>query len=368
MSFRSTAAILALAAFTATGFAGPLAPPAGPIASTGKTLTEVEPRTAINVSNTPGSSSSLFVITQPGSYYLPANITVPTGKNGIEITASNVTVDLNGFTITGQTGSSIGIYASDRQSLRITNGSISGMGTYGIYLTSASIAPKQQTIDHVSVRNCGSDGIEFSDGMISDCQVTGNDGIGIFIYRTHSTIVERCTVSGNSSYGIDMYVGTMRDCSATGNGATGLYCSMGTITGCFSSKNDVGFGGDGVNLTNCTAYDNTTTGISVGGNALVRNNTVTADAIVAGTVGIQVANWNGTRVEGNNIVRYSTGIKVYTANNMIVGNTLDNCTTAIDAVANNRIGAILTGTASPAIVGNSGGGLGVTDPFANIRY
>ena len=368
MFTRSTAALLAIAAFTATGFAGPLAPPAGPIASTGKTLTEVEPRTAINATNTPGSSSSLFVISQPGSYYLPANMTVPTGKNGIEITASNVTVDLNGFTITGQTGSTIGIYAVDRQHLRITNGSISGMGAYGIYLASVSITPKQQTIDHVSVRNCGYDGIEFSDGVISDCQVTGNNGIGIFIYRTHATVVERCTASGNTSYGIEMFVGSMRDCSATGNGGTGLYCSMGTITGCFSSKNDVGFGGDGINISNCTAYDNTTTGISVGGNALVKNNTATADAIVAGTVGIQVSNWNGTRVEGNNIVRYSTGIKVNTANNMIVSNTFDNCTNAIDAIANNRIGAILTGTASAAITGNTGGGLGITDPFANIRY
>jgi len=41
---------------------------------------------------------------------------------------------------------------------------------------------------------------------------------------------------------------------------------------------------------------------------------------------------------------------------------------AINAVAGNRVGAILAGTYSPAINGNSGGGLGFTDPNANILY
>jgi hypothetical protein len=41
-----------------------------------------------------------YTITQPGSYQLSGNLTVPSGANGIAIAASNVTLDLNGFNIT----------------------------------------------------------------------------------------------------------------------------------------------------------------------------------------------------------------------------------------------------------------------------
>ncbi len=85
--------------------AGPLDPPAGPVTPTYKTLTEVEPRVAINAANTPGNSTCIFRITQPGSYYVTGNITGVSGKNGLEIGASNVTVDLNGYAVTGVPGS-----------------------------------------------------------------------------------------------------------------------------------------------------------------------------------------------------------------------------------------------------------------------
>jgi hypothetical protein len=51
---------------SAVVMAGPLTPPAGPIAATMKTISEVEPRTAINAVNTPGDANSLYKITQPG--------------------------------------------------------------------------------------------------------------------------------------------------------------------------------------------------------------------------------------------------------------------------------------------------------------
>ena len=89
--------------------AGPLSPPGGPVASTGKTLTEVEPRIAVNATNTPGTATSLFKITQPGSYYLTGNITGVSGKNGIEIAASGVSLDLTGFDLSGVPGSLDGV-------------------------------------------------------------------------------------------------------------------------------------------------------------------------------------------------------------------------------------------------------------------
>ena len=42
-----------------------------------------------------------YVISQPGSYKLSGNLAVPNGVSGISITANNVTLDLNGFSMTG---------------------------------------------------------------------------------------------------------------------------------------------------------------------------------------------------------------------------------------------------------------------------
>jgi len=39
-----------------------------------KTLDQVEPRTIVNALNTPGDAKSMFVLSQPGSYYLIENL------------------------------------------------------------------------------------------------------------------------------------------------------------------------------------------------------------------------------------------------------------------------------------------------------
>lgn len=137
---------IALALFTLTlaapALAGPLDPPIGPVSSTGKTLTEVEPRIAINGVNTPGdndSTPSLYKITQPGSYYLTGNVTGVINKSGIEIAASNVTLDLNGFELVGVTGTASvhGIYATPTglANVSVRNGSVRNRGGYGVNLS-----------------------------------------------------------------------------------------------------------------------------------------------------------------------------------------------------------------------------------------
>ncbi|HVZ93498.1 MAG TPA: hypothetical protein VG797_03210 [Phycisphaerales bacterium] len=87
---RVIAALSVVLACTGPLFAGPLTPPAGPVAPT----TGPEPRVAINAANTPGDADatpSMFKITQPGSYYLTGNITGTSGKAGIEVASSDVT-------------------------------------------------------------------------------------------------------------------------------------------------------------------------------------------------------------------------------------------------------------------------------------
>src|SRR5713101_4560299 len=80
---------------------GNLTPPGAP-APTMKSLDQIEPRTPI-------SSLPVF-IGQSGSYYLTGSFDLSSG-DGIFISANNVTIDLNGFTIRSfdPTSTSVGI-------------------------------------------------------------------------------------------------------------------------------------------------------------------------------------------------------------------------------------------------------------------
>lgn len=96
-----------------------------------------------------------YIITQPGSYQLSGNLTVPTGVGGIGIAASNVTLDLNGFNITclGPIGIISAIYSVGSPSMitvrngtivvpagaigvSLTNGTLSGMNVQDLMVTS----------------------------------------------------------------------------------------------------------------------------------------------------------------------------------------------------------------------------------------
>lgn len=108
----------------------------------------------------PGDSPGFPVtISQPGSYRLQGNLSVtdPT-KNAIEITASDVTLDLAGFRISGPVvcgglsaatiacstaTTSAGVYAANRQSVVVRNGTIRGFG-YGVRLGNYSRAEALQ--------------------------------------------------------------------------------------------------------------------------------------------------------------------------------------------------------------------------------
>src|SRR5579883_3250123 len=88
------------------------------------------------------SSGFPFVITQPGSYKVTSNLKVPAGLDGIDIRSNDVTLDLNGFTISGPvactgvglavncpngTGVTIGIYSDiPYTNITVRNGSVVG--------------------------------------------------------------------------------------------------------------------------------------------------------------------------------------------------------------------------------------------------
>lgn len=69
-----------------------------------------ETRIVLSLDTTPGNASCTYLITRPGSYLLGDTVSVRSQRNGIVIASSDVTLDLNGYSIEGGTGSFMGIF------------------------------------------------------------------------------------------------------------------------------------------------------------------------------------------------------------------------------------------------------------------
>jgi hypothetical protein len=132
-----------------------------------------------------------IVICQSGSYRLSSNLTMPNANtDGIDITADNVTVDLNGFSILGPTvcsGSPLtcirnngtpsgnGI-SSSNANIVVMNGQIKGMGLNGI-----SLAGTKSRVQNIQATSNVNHGIFVGDSsVVSLCTVNSNGGTGIF--------------------------------------------------------------------------------------------------------------------------------------------------------------------------------------------
>ena len=161
---------------------------------------------------TPGDAPGFPVtIGQPGSYRLSGNLIAPDfNTNVIEITASNVSIDLNGFAILGNnvcTGSSgvamsctagtsatgTGIYADIGTLIRnitIRNGSIQGMGAYGIRVVNS----RNVLINGINESNSGQIGMYVQFAVVSESAVNSNGMLGLL---AQVSIVDRVTASGN---------------------------------------------------------------------------------------------------------------------------------------------------------------------------
>ena len=168
---------------------------------------------------TPGDFGGFPVwITQSGSYRLTGDLIPPSGIDGINIFADNVTLDLNGFGVlgSGEVGVNDGISLSD-PNVEIRNGSVRGFLRHGIFGVGA-----------------GS-----THARVIDVRAYNNQLGGIWL-EGEASLVDRCSTFDNGWYGI----------RASGNGSlvTNSVAQGNTLEGMFL--------GPRTGYRSCTLVDN----------------------------------------------------------------------------------------------------------------
>jgi hypothetical protein len=296
---------------------GALTPP-GPPAPTMKSLSQIEARTPI--------STAPIVITTPGSYYLTTNLSVVVGS-AIYVAANQVSLDLNGFTISstdpGNVGAGIMLSTTTNSDITILNGHINGGVTTngnGVFggpgfasgIAWSQAAPNIVRVTGVSVSGCLTMGISL-----------GNS----------TTVVESCTVA---TIGIDgITAGTVSRCSAQICGGTAITAEV-VASDCFGDAVGTGNGisgaiannsvgrseGNGLGVT--VDFANNCIGVSVAGSGLNANKTASncTGSSLGGGTGLTAAIANGCYGSSSSGI----GITAQIASACVVGGGTTNIT------------------------------------------
>ncbi len=260
--------------------------PAGAPGPVMKTLQQLQPRQAI--------TSLPVTIGFSGSFYLAGNLTGAPAQHGVTIAASDVTLDLNGFALTGLTNANSGVWV-------------------------------QAGCERVVVRN----------GTIRNW---GQSGIGGAVGG--AIRAERLMIFSNHLFGIWVINGgDLADCTITRNGAEGVrFDAAGAVRDCVISRN----GGHGVRLdgngliTDCLVSENSSNGVVVGDQCLVTGNRLMRNAR-GGTGAGLVATGCGNRITDNQVFANQVGLKITGTNNTAAANIVAGNTQNYDLAAGNQL-------------------------------
>lgn len=368
--------IAALACVLSLLIGGPIDPPASAIAPTGKTIGEIEPRIAVQ--SLPAGATAMHVISQSGSYYLTGNISGATGKNGIQVLADNVTIDLCGFAVVGVTGGGDGFTgpggSTYLKNTAVINGTVRGWPGSGI-----NIPADNARFEKLRLSNNSLSGINTGTALgtsIADCQFIDNGGTGSGggnLFTGSGCIVERCAFVSSLLTGSALGVSTadgsvVRDCVF--NSVRGTCIAAGGQ--CVVERNMIVAGkAEGINVgaksvvSNNTVSGTTANGITLNGQQCVaRGNTLTNCAPGSTSFGGLVSSLNHHTIDGNSATFCGQGIRITGLGSIVIRNTARQNLNNFTIGSSNSVGPLVTVSLSGdfAAVANAG------SPWANFVH
>lgn len=222
-----------------------------------------------------------IIICQSGSYRLSGNLTVPDGNTtGIQISADDVTLDLNGFSILGPVVCSVSGFPE--QTTCSQNGSIT---TAGIFSVNSNI-----TVSNGTIRGFGGFGVllgALGSGVLVERVKAVSNASGGMDVEANSAIVTLCQSNFNGGNGF-LGIGTISNSSAVNNNGAG-FDWVGTVTGNMSNFNALeAFFGRGVFIANSGLSNGT--GIVAGQVSVVISNALYSSGVVTAPTGSVVVN------------------------------------------------------------------------------
>ena len=312
-----TVAILSLAPAQ-----GPLTPPPGAPAPVYKTLGQIEPRT--DVATLTGDATAQIVIAQPGSYFLTGNITITGARAGIAIAASDVTLDLQGFTINGSATAPAGIdFRGSQKGCRVFNGHIQGLpaGT-GVRSSGSGNRITGAAFEDLGIRSCAN---------------------GFDLDAAHDVRVERARVSTTTAGGIDLnsrgtVVQSQVDTVTAPSAAQVIAINADVVTDCQVSNMSGAFliGIDAAQVTNCRlrAIGNSSSGSCTG-----IQGTLVRGCVLESITGASVIGIMGSQVVESRISSLSQvgGTSSSIARGISATFILDCSTTSLSADSSNNL-------------------------------
>jgi hypothetical protein len=346
-----------------------------------KRLDEIEPRTTIDRIPTN--------ITQSGAYYFIKNLKADTNVvDGIVIEADDVTIDLNGFVLTGTTNGRYGIctVSSSNRNTIIKNGVVLGWGQAGLLLFSGlncrlinitalgnGSGPANAGISVASdwdVENCTSSlnnnkGFNIGGNSTArNCKARNNKGSGFMI--GNSARVENSTAYENWNHGFKCgMVSMILNCSATYNTNNGINVGIYSLASGNISANN---GQDGIvaetgsRVERNISAQNFGRGINAGAYSRVLDNQV------VGNFGGGILGHTDCRVDANHVFGGTYGLKAAASDDgggskgcIFVGNTIAGSTTNFILQTDANFGQMIDS-------GNIGisTNFNIMNPFANF--
>ncbi len=300
-----------------------------------------------------------YTISASGKYFIgDLSGAFVAGVTPITITASDVELDLNGFTITGpgtSTGAGDdGIFVNGATNVVIKNGTLEQIDGIGLRINNSTsilledILCRANAVDGFNITVTGN-----RHCSINDCRAEGNSGEGFFDAGGSTIGYKNCTAFNNGADGFDLTANNhlMEECTSNENTGLGL-SSTGTAMDVISCHFDENIAGglsmsfiNDVCIQDCTFNRNGNTGLAF--------NTASDMAITRCCI-------IGNDGDGINVGGTSDAISIFEnsiINNADKGITLDASTTQSCQIIANRVMSNGTAQASGDAYGIDIGGM-----------